>query len=447
MVHARQGWVFFIFSLFLSGFLASCQQPVDETQMQTRVAQAVETLYAGLSPTPSLRVTSTSTSIPATSLAEMSPTLPPPPDPTETFAPSASQTLLPPTATTWLVTETAIPTVQLANGLVSLGVPGNYQTLGSHARITDLQVWQAKIYIAHGDWIQNSGPVRALAYDPATGAFVWDENYLFDEEQVEILRLVDGNLLIPGGDGRESWEFGNLYLHQPGAAWRKLRSLAGGVHIWDVAASGSHWVAVGSGEAGDGRIWRSVDDGGNWMLDSVGDSLLGVDAENPLNTHAGLFRLNGQLYLSAASGCYLDDGSSWQPALGCDLIGRTIHKSVEWGGVAVLLPYFTRPVDAASLLLVYDGATTELIDFGLPVLDVTTLEGQLLVLTSPGAGKAQIFSSAAPGQGFTLLVELALPPLYPLKPSAAWPLAMEAWDGSLYLGLQDGQLLRYDLND
>jgi len=115
--------------------------------------------------------------------------------------------------------------------------------------------------------------------------------------------------------------------------------------------------------------------------------------------------------------------------------------------VAVLLPYFTRPVDAASLLLVYDGATTELIDFGLPVLDVTTLEGQLLVLTSPAAGKAQIFSSAAPGQGFTLLVELALPPLYPLKPSAAWPLAMEAWDGSLYLGLQDGQLLRYDLND
>ena len=318
MMRARQGWGFFIFLLFLSGLLAGCQPPMDETEMQTRVAQAVETLYTGLSPTPSLTATGTPT-IPPTPLqvrADMSATLPP--NPPETLAPTATQTSLPPTDTGLLLTETSIPTVQITEGLVSLGVPGNYQVLGNHASISDLQVWQGKIYIAHGDWTQNSGPVRALAYDPGAGGFIWDENFLFDEEKVEVFHVADGNLLVPGGDGRESWEFGNLYLHQPGVAWRKLRSLAGGVHIWDVAASGRLWLAVGSGEAGDGRIWVSTDGGENWALDPNGVGLLGMDAANPLNTHAGLFRLNGQIYLSAANGCFTFDGISWLSAPGCD---------------------------------------------------------------------------------------------------------------------------------
>lgn len=447
MMHARQGWVFLIILLFLSGLLAGCQPPLDETELQTRVAQAVETLYAGLSPTPSTIAISTPTKSPTLLQvrADMSATLPP--DPPQTLAPMATQTWLPPTATGLLLTETAIPTFQIVAGLVSLGVPGNYQVLGNHASISDLQVWQGKIYIAHGDWTQNTGPVRALAYDPAAGRFTWDENFLYDEEQVEILRVADDNLLVPGGDGRESWEYGNLYLHQPGVAWRKLRSLAGGVHVWDVAASGSFWLAVGSGEAGDGRIWVSTDGGKNWALDPNGVGLLGMDAVNPLNTHAGLFRLNGQIYLSAANGCSTFDGSSWQPAQGCEFNGRTVYKSMEWAGVVALVPYAPRTVDAASYLLLYDGATTQVVQFGQFVMDVTTMDGQLLVLTSPAAGKALIYSAGAPGESFSLLAALEMPPLYPLKPYAAWPQALEAWDGSLYLGLQDGQLLRYYLDD
>jgi len=447
MMRARQGWVFFLFLLFLSGLLAGCQQPLDETEMQTRVAQAVETLYAGLSPTPSLTATSTPTIPPTLQQvrADMSATLPP--APLETSVPTATQISLPPTATGLLLTETAIPTVQITAGLVSLGVPGNYQVLGNHASISDLQVWQGKIYIAHGDWTQNTGPVRALAYDPAAGTFLWDENFLLDEEQVEILRVADDNLLVPGGDGQESWEYGNLYLHQPGSAWRKLRSLAGGVHVWDVAASSSFWLAVGSGEAGDGRIWVSTDGGENWVLDPNGVGLLGMDAANPLNTHAGLFRLNGKIYLSAASGCFIFEAASWQPAPGCDLNGRTVHKSTEWAGVVALVPYAPRAVDAASYLLLYNGATTQVAHFGQFVMDVTTMDGRLLVLTSPAAGKALIYSAGAPGENFSLLAALEMPPLYPLKPYAAWPQALEAWDGSLYLGLQDGQLLRYDLDD
>jgi hypothetical protein len=442
MMHARQGWVFLLVLAFCSGLLAGCQQQLDEIDLQTRVARAVETLYAGLSPTPVLLHTRTPSLAAPSILVEFSSSPTPSPSPIPSLAASATWTAGPPSPA-----ETAIPTPQLDEGLVSLGVPGNYQLLGSHARITDLQVWQGRIYIAHGDWTQNTGPVRALAYDPAVGAFIWDENFLFDEEQVEILRVADDNLLVPGGDGLESWEFGNLYLGQPGQAWRKLRSLPGGVHVWDVAAVGNQWAAVGSGEVGDGRIWLSEDGGVTWNLDPAGPELLGVDGENPLNTHAGLFRLNGQVYLSAASGCWQKDQQSWQPAAGCDLADRTIHKYVEWGGVAALVPYFSRPVDAANYLVMYNGTVTWEIEFGQPVLDVTNLEGRLLVLTSPAAGQAQIFSLDSPAAEFRLLLELNLPLLYPLKPFAAWPLALEAWDGWLYLGLQDGQFLRYRLDN
>ena len=415
--------------------------------MQTRVALAVETLYAGLSPTPLFLSTSTPTisPTPLQIRADMSATLPP--NPSKTPALKATQTPLPSsTAIGQPLTETTIPTLQLAEGLISLGAPGNYRLLGSHARITDLQVWQGKIFIAHGDWTQNTGPVRALAYDPAAGDFVWDENFLFDDEQVEILRVADGNLLVPGGDGQESWDFGNLYFHQPGTAWRKIRSLPGGVHVWDVAASGGVWVAVGSGDVGDGRIWVSTNSGDDWVLDPFGAQLLGVDAENPLNTHAGLFRLGGQIYLSAANGCFTYDGNSWQPAPGCDMSGRTVYKTAEWGGAVALVPYAPRPVDAANYLLVYDGATTQMVNFGQPVQDVTTMDSRLLVLTTPSEGKALIYSAVTPVETFSLLVDLEMPPLDPLKPYAAWPQALEAWDGSLYLGLQDGQLLRYNLD-
>ena len=129
------------------------------------------------------------------------------------------------------------------------------------------------------------------------------------------------------------------------------------------------------------------------------------------------------------------------------LNGRTVYKSAEWAGVVVLVPYAPRAVDAASYLLMYDGATTQVVNFGQFVMDVTTMDGRLLVLTSPAAGAALIYSAGAPGENFSLLAALEMPPLYPLKPYAAWPQALEAWDGSLYLGLQDGQLLRYYLDD
>lgn len=443
MMCPRQVRVFF--ALLFIALLAGCQQPLDEAEFQTQVARAVETLYAGLTPTAGLpTTTSQPTSTPLQVLAEMSPTLPPL---TATASPSPSVTAtktLPATAVP--VPETAIPTAELAEDLVSLGTPGNYRVLGSHARITDLQAWQGRIFIAHGDWTQNSGPVRALAYDPAAGSFLWDESFSFDEEQVEILRVGGDTLLVPGGDGREDWSFGNLYLHRPGNPWQKLRSLPGGVHVWDAVINGSTWIAVGSGDAGDGRIWISSDGGVTWNLDPAGAALLGVDAQNPLNTHAGLFRLNGLIYLSTASGCFMYQEESWQHAPGCDL-SRSVQKYVEWDRWAVLVPYFSRPVDAADFLWFYDGITTQAVGFGQYVLDAVIYQGQLLVLTSPAAGKAQVFYSPNPAAGLTLLADLELPSGDILKPYADWPLALEALDGALYFGLNDGQLIRYELDD
>lgn len=426
---------------------------MDDLELQTRVAQAVDTLVAAATRTATF-LAAQPTPQPTPALVEVSAEFTPLPSATnEPVSPETSSPTAEPTETPPPMPQTEQPAATATTGtliggeMIPLGVPGGYVNLGSHARITDLQVWQGRIYIAHGDWMQNTGPVRAVAYDPAGGLFQWDDQYSFNEEQIEIFRVFDDNLLVPGGDGREDWSFGSLYVKSPGAGWSQLRRLPGGVHVWDVAASGNLWAAVGSGDAGDGRIWISNDGGSTWTLDPAGQTLLGANSSDPLKTHAGLFRLSGQIHLAGPNGCFVYLPPDWQSAPGCDTAGLPVFKSVEWNGIAVLAPYAARPVDAAGKLFLYDGASTRAVDFGQPVLDAVEYNGQLLVLTAPAAGKAQIFSTAAPQADFSLLAAVDLPPLDPLKPYTAWPTALEALDGSLYLGLLDGQLIRFVLQE
>lgn len=453
MMHPRQGRYCFLILLLFSGFLAACQPQADDLGLQTRVAQAVETLVAAVTqtatllppqptpqPTPVLvEVSADSTPLPTASLEPI-----PPESPSSTAEPTEAP---PPILETEQPAATATDAAPIGGEIIPLGVPGGYVARGSHARITDLQVWQGRIYIAHGDWTLNTGPVRAVAYNPAAGSFLWDEQYTFNEEEIEVFRVYEAALLAPGGDGREDWSFGSLYVKSPGAGWSQLRRLPGGVHVWDTAISGSLWVAVGSGDGGEGRIWISNDGGSTWALDPAGQTLLGINADDPLQTHAGLFRLGGQIHLAGPNGCFVYLSPDWQPAPGCDLAGLPVFKSAEWNGIVALVPYAARPVDAAGKLFLYDGISTRTLDFGQPVLDAVEYNGRLLVLTAPAAGKAQIFSLTSPEGEFNLLAALDLPPLNPLKPYAAWPTALEALDGSLYLGLQDGQLIRFILQE
>jgi hypothetical protein len=106
-----------------------------------------------------------------------------------------------------------------------LDTPGDYNPTQSHWSLWDLQRWHNRLYIAHGDWFNNTGPVRVLYLDLETIELVHDEGFVVDEEAIEIFRLYNDTLYVPGADPTEGWDMGNIYFKRWGESWTKQRSI------------------------------------------------------------------------------------------------------------------------------------------------------------------------------------------------------------------------------
>jgi hypothetical protein len=159
--------------------------------------------------------------------------------------------------------------------------------------VWDLQAFEGRLYIGAGNSSNigpavNAGPVPVIRFDPATGLF--EKEFTVDDEQIDIYRVLNGRLYIPGHDPRESWEFGNFYrLEDDG--WAKHRTIRRTVHTYDMLAQDGLLFAGGSGEhiageaAGKGWVGSMVsisEDGGEtWSNAELGGdrvySLLVVD--------------------------------------------------------------------------------------------------------------------------------------------------------------------------
>jgi len=70
-----------------------------------------------------------------------------------------------------------------------LGVPASYKPIKSHWSLWDLQLWHDRIYLAHSDWSSNTGPMQMIYYDLNTGEVVHDEDFIVDEEALELFRV------------------------------------------------------------------------------------------------------------------------------------------------------------------------------------------------------------------------------------------------------------------
>ena len=72
------------------------------------------------------------------------------------------------------------------------------------------------------------------------------KEYTVDEEAIVRYRRYGNRLYLPGTDSRESWEFGNLYVHEA-SGWKKYRTIPRGMHVFDFAEFAGRWyVATGS---------------------------------------------------------------------------------------------------------------------------------------------------------------------------------------------------------
>jgi len=197
--------------------------------------------------------------------------------------------------------------------LESLGNPflSRYPTgLGvDYARtVWDMQVWNGRIYLGHGDTGSNAGPIDVWYYAPDQARLV--SEFSVDDEQIGHYCPIGDSLLIPGYDAMESWDLGNLYVNE-GTGWQKLRTIPNAIHVYDLAMYENRLYAAGSGQLPgsttlDGGFIGVSDDGGwSWGIElHLGpfckDGITRVrDASDPgVARFTSLFELQGRLFAS-----------------------------------------------------------------------------------------------------------------------------------------------------
>ncbi|MGQ9584346.1 MAG: hypothetical protein ACUVXG_02975 [Anaerolineae bacterium] len=336
-----------------------------------------------------------------------------------------------------------------------LGVPGSYNPTPSHWSLWDLQRWHERIYVAHGDWLANTGPVRAIYLDLENGEFIHDEGFIMDEEAIEVFRVCDDTLYAPGADSTESWDLGTLYFKPWGGGWTKRRAIPSAVHLWDVALLDGTLIVAGriaADDRGFGAVWASADGGMTWQ---PGPEFRGQGYAEATS----LFVLGEQVYApTVGTGCLVFDGSLWEKAdcLISDIFEGTahVHKHAHFEEAVALVPY---ACVTDTRLHLFDGKERWTVDFKQPVRDAVSVEGGLFVLTGLPTGEGAIFHAPALSchctGDFTHVVQFRAEgggtTLQGDEPSpchlGSAPLSLEVARGRFYVGLADGRLYQSEM--
>jgi hypothetical protein len=148
--------------------------------------------------------------------------------------------------------------------------------------IWDLQAFEGRLYLGAGNSsnsgpASNAGPVPIISFDPVTGKF--SEEFIVDDEQIDVYYVFDGQLYTPGHDPTESWLAGNFYRRGRDGEWQKHRSLSQVVHAYAMTEwNGKLLVGVamiksdqGSPNSSYSGVGLSTDNGATWrMLETYG---------------------------------------------------------------------------------------------------------------------------------------------------------------------------------
>lgn len=147
----------------------------------------------------------------------------------------------------------------------------------------DLAEFAGRLYIGLGDAANsgpspNAGPVPVLTYDPGQQGFIRES--MLDEEEIARFVTLDDQLLIPGTDPRQSWDWGNLYRRDAAGHWTQYRTLPRTLHAYALvrrqqqlfaAISITEAVPVGVGRERHGSaVAVSSDNGAHWRLLPLG---------------------------------------------------------------------------------------------------------------------------------------------------------------------------------
>jgi len=131
--------------------------------------------------------------------------------------------------------------------------------------IWDMQLFQNRIYLGAGNSsnrgpAQNAGRVPLYYLDIPSNKFV--KEYKVAEEQIDLFKIYDKALYIPGHDATQKWTYGNIYKKNSGK-WKKYRTLPKALHVYDlVIYKDKIFTAIGL--KGKAAVFVSDDNAKTW---------------------------------------------------------------------------------------------------------------------------------------------------------------------------------------
>jgi hypothetical protein len=187
----------------------------------------------------------------------------------------------------------------------------------------DMTYFAGRIYIGQGNSDNdgspdgNAGPMKIVSFAPGITGFRYEAATgmtSLPEEQINVIRVIDGALYIPGHDPRLDWTIRTFYKRTAASEnWSAMQSTnatagtAWGIHGYDITGFGGKLFACGQSYAissNGGQTWTYAGSSARCTaLLSVGGKLYGatyfpdfsLDEYNPVS---GLFEYRNDLFQS-----------------------------------------------------------------------------------------------------------------------------------------------------
>jgi len=325
-------------------------------------------------------------------------------------------------------------------------------------KINELMLFQHRLYLGHGDWFKDTGPTDVIYYDFAQQKFV--KEYTVDEEAIVRYRRYGNRLYLPGADSTESWEFGNLYVHEA-SGWKKHRTIPRGLHVFDFAEFAGRWYVATGSNFGDsktgpaiGAIYSSEDQGVTWRYEFTTPSAFGA-----VYRLTALMPYKGRLFAfgyadgpmaresipekdqsddskqyNRVAESFVHDGGGWFRS---DIIPASLVQTIEplvFCNHLLLCVRVGRYGDQFKNqwhLFAHDGKNTRRVPLECDRIVDTLVKNERLILLLERQGKHLLAEST----------DLAHWTYRTLGPEIERPLSIEYDGTSYYLGLADGAVL------
>ncbi|MBI2596054.1 hypothetical protein HYW46_04965 [Candidatus Daviesbacteria bacterium] len=244
----------------------------------------------------------------------------------------------------------AATAVDVTSQLENLGNP--FTAKPTYARnVWDMQNFNGKIYLGHGDFNSNAGPIDVFYYDPSSSTFLKQAtsgnscgSTCVDEEQLGIYHIFNNTLYTPGIDPRGSVPAGNFYRIENGSLTKHNTISPLNLHTYDIYKFGTALFAAGYGTNTSQGLAISTNDGVSWTAPAYGNE---NTTDGGSSTYKGgannFFEIGGKLYVAGTFYRQGQDtsGNWWQHFINIARFdGGNLFTIVNWDAAKAMFPGF-----------------------------------------------------------------------------------------------------------